>query len=288
MHCRLFGRGNRAGRAVLLTGLVFFFSAGLLVTPAGAADESAPSDTLPALQADLKVYKKTKDVSSLVRACNRASILYDDVTTDKQRKLLVDIVGKMPSIKKDEDVVHASLDALGEMADPKGAKYIKRYLKIVKKDKASKTLKLAIRTAAKVPEKSLVGPLLRIFQTTKVVSAQRMAAQSLANFRSVKKYRAKILETLISEVKKVKPGGPGRMSGGGGPGGVDPTYGGGLGTGTGGYGEPSGPTAVWSALAPILPSLLNKFTGQSLSSLDDWFGVYNQNKSKPQVLFIDE
>ena len=269
LHVRL-----RAAIGVLL----LIVGLGVWTAPAVASGGSGEGpDTVSAFLVDYTAAKKSKDVQELVRLCARASKLYDDVTTEKLRKQLIDAVGKAPSIKRSDEVLAAVLDALGEMADPKGAKYIKKYLRMRNKEHASDTLQLAIKTAGLVPDKSLVGPLLTLYDKSKVIRVKQLAATALSNFGSVKRHRCKILETLIGSLKSVKPGGHGRMSGSG----ANPDV-------PSGYGHYGGPAQIWSALSPIMPRILNKLTGQDVATLDTWFGIYNANKRNPKSLFVHD
>lgn len=255
--------------------LLLGFGWGVPAGPA-VAGSGGSADTFQAFQVDYAAAKKAKDVEALVQLCHRASKLYDDATTDKLRKQLIDAVGKATRIKRDDELCAAVLDALGEMGDPLGARYIKPHLRMRSKEHASDTLQRAIKTAGLVPDKSLVAPLLTLFDKSKLIRVKQLAARSLGNFGRVERHRCKILETLITTLKSVKPGGHGRMSGGSSNPNQVPS----------GSGRFTGPAQIWNALSPMMPGILNKLTGQQVATLDSWFGLYNGAKRNPGSLFL--
>ncbi len=53
-------------------------------------------------------------------------------------------------------------------------------------------------------------------------------------------------------------------------------------------GRDGGPTARWNALTRVLPHALSELTGQDIASLEDWFILAKEHKSKLSALFVDE
>ena len=120
--------------------------------------------------------------------------------------------------------------------------------------RASDTLKAAVEAASQLPDPSLVAPLLKIVTRSKTTGIMEEAVFALGKFKDARKYRGRILETLVGEAKKVKPGNRPRMRGS-----QDSLNGNGT-----PYGRESGPGARWAALSASVPVALRELTGQDV------------------------
>ena len=131
--------------------------------------------------------------------------------------------------------------------------------------------------AAVLPDDSLVEPLLAMVEDSKNFSVAGRAMETLGAFGTVKRKREKILETLAKTTERVKPGGQprhGATSNESNP--------------EGGLGSSQGGTAArWSVLSPILPKTLNKLTGRSYPTPDEWFIAVKENKGRLKGLFVE-
>jgi hypothetical protein len=176
------------------------------------------------------------------------------------------------------------LDALGEMGDPRGSRYVRPFLHQHDLKKSDELLEKAVAVAGKLPDDDLVEPLLRIVEKSKTFGIAAAAMRSLGHFGHVKRYRKQILERLVKTVKKNKPGGRPGMRGSSG-GGLDPYA---TGSGSVPYPNQSDPSARWGVLAGALPGALNALTGQKVASAADWFSVFDGAKRDLDSLFVLE
>ena len=265
---------------------VLFCLANAPLAVAGEAEDRKAelATQFKALAIEVKGHKKAKDYEALDEDLTRARTLYEEASgDDKLRGQLVDLVGSIAKGCKSEVVAPFVLDALADMGDLRGAKYIKPYLKQRNLKVSSSLLQKAVAVSADVPDPSLVEPLLRIVEKSKTYGIAADAIESLARFGECKKKRRKILERLCKSIKKSKPGGRPGMRGGGG---MDDGSGN-MGNATA-MGQEGGASARWNALARVLPSALNSLTGRDIHQAADWFELVRESKGKLALLFTED
>lgn len=235
------------------------------------------------LAAEWKSVKRKKNITAMSATLKKATALYGDAEAyDDLRVKVLKFVGVAAKGTKGDTVRTMVLHTLADIGDLRGAKYIKPYLRQANPKKAPPLLGTAIATAMEVPDPSLVGPLLKIVTVSKTTGVIEEAIQALGKFKNARKRRGKILTTLVSEAKKVKPGARPRMRGG------QENIDGGAGGGTTSYGNQSGSGARWAALSAAVPAALSELTGQDIGSMDDWIDLVKRNRGKLSNLFTAE
>lgn len=250
-----------------------------------AEDRKAELTTkFKALAVEVKGHKKAKDYDALDGDLTRARELYEEASgEDKLRGQIVDLFGSISRGCKSDVVAPYVLDALADIGDLRGAKYIKPFLKQRNVKVSSSLLQKAVAAAGEVPDPSLVEPLLKIVEKSKTYGIAADAIESLARFGKCKKKRCKILERLCKSIKKSKPGGRPGMRGGGG---MDD--GSGSVSESSAMGQAGGATARWNALARVLPGALNDLTGRDIHQATDWFDLVSESKGKLAILFTED
>lgn len=243
-----------------------------------AADEDLKT-TLDKLGEQVKEHKSADDITALKADIKSAEDLYAQCEDDKKsRKTLVKLIGDLTRTRKpetDEPVVEAALLALGRIEDPDGAKYVKTYLKQPDAEEVPRHLISAITAAGMIHSDTTVKTLIKLVEKSKVTSVAVGAMNALANFGHNKRTREMILEALVDTVKKDKPGTrPNDRSGTPDP--VHTPY---------SYG---GATDRWAALSPVLPGVLNKLTGESFASVEEWAEALDAYKSDLESLFSNK
>lgn len=239
------------------------------------------------LKKDLLAHKKAKELRKLREDVKAAEKLYLDAENeDELRVEIVNLVGSLTKTKRNEQIVIMGLHGLGDLGDPRGAKYVRAKLRQPRVKESSDVLEAAVATAADVVEISLVAPLLKIVTKSKTYGVAADAIQSLGRYRDCEKKRVHILRTLVETVRKDRAGG---ISGGGGASGG--ARGGSGGTST----DPDqGPlpqarggatSGRWTALSRVLPGAMNDLTGLDIASVDDWIELVRENRSSLASLF---
>ncbi len=269
--------------SLVLTMLLSCLLVGL--PPAYAADsderksEPTNKERVKELETKFKAAKKSKDENSMRALLDSASDLFEDCCDDeKLQEAVIKFAGKAHKGVKGDAFDILVIQELAEIGDLRAAKYIKPFLRQRDKDKTSATLKAAIEAAAKVPDPSLVKPLLKLVEKSEHTTAMNEAVYALGKFRGAKRYYRAIFETLCDEARKVKPGNRPRMRGNGNDlTGGDSTP----------YGRESGPGARWSALSRSVPAALRELTGQEIRDIGEWMHVVKNAKGKYDSLFVE-
>ncbi|MHC5011603.1 MAG: HEAT repeat domain-containing protein [Planctomycetota bacterium] len=275
-------------RVVVRFFTVFSLMVSLLLT-AGAADALADdedislTDRVKALEDEIDGHRRDKAIEALVDDITAAHELFTEagegeVTRESEaaQKRLVKMVGSLTKMR-DDTVATAAVVTLGEIGHEAGARYLKSFLRPVDTRDAEPVVREAIQAAAKIGDDSLVVPLLNMVERSDNYAIAATAMRALGKFGDSRRYRRRILESLVKSVQKNQPGGRPRYK----PNQVKPEAPVGRNYGTGAQ-------ARWQALAPVLPEVLNELTGQRFASASDWFDVTRENKRNLNVLFSDD
>lgn len=258
-----------------------------IATPLAHADDkddSTPGEVpmkerIATLQKSWKTAKSKKDINTMRGLLDGVSDLYEDCRDDADLQLaIIRFTGGAAKGTSGSEFKILALETIAALGDPRGARYIKPYLRQANPKKASETLLAAIAAAEELPDPSLVAPLLKIVTKTKTTKPLRPAVEALGKQREAGKKRYKILTTLVSEARKVKPGPRPRMrgtqeqlSGGSSP-----------------YGRESGPGARWATLSASVPAALRTLTGHDVRNLGEWMALVKNHKGKYGELFVAE
>ena len=241
-------------------------------------DEPTNKERLAELKVKFKEAKKKKDVNSMRALLDSASDLYEDCCDEEKLQLeVLKFTGIAGKGTKGHEIKVLVMQELAEIGDLRAAKYVKTYLKQPDPKRASDTLKAAVEAASQLPDPSLVAPLLKIVTRSKTTGIMEEAVFALGKFKDARKYRGRILETLVGEARKVKPGNRPRMRGS-----QDSLNGNGT-----PYGRESGPGARWAALSASVPVALRELTGQDVRTLSEWMNLVKSHKGKYADLFVD-
>ena len=89
---------------------------------------------------------------------------------------------------RDPALAKPMLHTLGDIGDPRGAKYIKPYLRQRDPKKAPDLLKVAVAVSAEVCDASLVGPLLKIVLKSKTYADTKAREKARKIFNKIEKY----------------------------------------------------------------------------------------------------
>lgn len=257
--------------AALAIGMAF------VADPAAAADKEKLAQRLEALDASFAAHAKAKDGAGLRGDLDTAVVLHADAEGEKAlRKKIIKLMVAADKSVDDDATVQAMLLALAKTKDDGATSEIKSHLNQRDKKKATPVLMTAIEAAGLFPHAKFVNPLLKIFFDSKVNTTAGKALEALGSYHGVKRYRVKILEATLKEVRRLKPGVKGDMK--------EPQE-----------GEQASATGEeqsnrWAALAPILPKALGRLTGAEHygATAADWFTMYDDNKRKLEHLFMDD
>jgi hypothetical protein len=279
------GRRTRAGTFHGIAGLAVWAVGCLAMLCGVGAATAAPTaeeleTSIAALELEVKEHLTTKAPGPLLLDGQKAAAIYPDTkdvpAARKRLKLIFETVLK--AMKEDVDR-KAAFDILVGTKDPELGPLLRPYLRQGNVKESDPLLLAAIRSAGALPCSENAEPLLTIYDKSKHMVATTAAMEALGAFRTVRSRREKILETLVTDVKRVKPGGRPGVRGGGGSGmGEDPG-----GTGSNNP-SPGDPAARWGMLSPLLPKVCNQLTGQNIGSAEMWFLAWDDAR-RPADLF---
>lgn len=277
-------RNTRAGMFLrtLTVGCLAVLCGVATATAAPTAEELETS--IATLEQQLKEHLATKNAGPLLQDGQKAAAIYPD-TKDipAARKRLKQVFESVVKAVKEDADRKAAFDILVGTKDPELGPLLRPYLRQSNVKESDPLLLAAIRAAAALPCSENAEPLLTIYDKSKHMTATTAAMEALGSFRPVRSRREKILDALVTDVKRVKPGGqPGQRGGSGLGVGEDA---GGTGTNSPSPGDPS---ARWGALSPLLPKVLNLLTGQNIGSADMWFVAWDDAKRPADLFAADE
>ena len=223
---------------------------------------------IAAWKAEIQTARKAKDADGLVEATARGLTLHGEAQGDRvSQKAIVDTLGALPKASKDERVAEAALLALGETGDPRAGRHIRLFLRQRDAEKTSLTLRAAIHAASAAPSSALVKPLLTLATRSGHAEVIRDATRALANYGEIQG-RERIVRTLLASLKKCMPADDEKVLS------VRP--------------QDVVDARRWTTLCGQVPGVLNKLTGRRASSVDAWFVLYDEYKTKLDKLFVGE
>jgi hypothetical protein len=260
----------------LLFGLVV---APLLFPLTARAEDPAPVDEklekVKALEASAAEHGAANAEAALCEDAKAAAALYKECEgKEPYRTRIVKVLGALTRERSDT-VQKSGLEAIADTGDEDAGKYAKPFLKPVQEGAVPPLLSVAIQTAAKAPDETLIDPLFKVLEDSKNAAVAAEAMEALGAFGRHKRRRARLLEDLVKCVQRVQPGGKGQA-------GKDNQTNPEAGVGNK---QGDGAQARWTTLSPVLPKTLNQLTGQSFTSTEDWFAVVKEHKRDLGALF---
>jgi hypothetical protein len=245
--------------------------------PALAEDGGSDAERFCATVTEqVKGHVANKDEAGLAKDALSVLALHKMAGEDKalRRKALA-LFGDILRAATADGTRVAALEALAEAADVDGAEILKPYLAQRDPREADSVLLAALKAARKMPDSSLVSPLLKVFEKSKHDGAAREAMESLGYFHDARGQRVKIFETIVDEVRRTKPGVKGYEKGNIGEEGASAT------------GEAG--RSRWAALKQVLPPTLSRLTGRDLYGVtaEEWFTLADEYKGRTAALFLD-
>ena len=256
----------------------------LLALLAPVADAAPDEAELAALQAKANELKRTITIHkranepaviaadiwatvSLYRECG------EDKETSRLRLSLVRMVGDLTKSRHDR-VRRTALDALGELEDENGTRFVKPLLKPDRDDEPNPVTLAAIDAAASIGADDFVVPLLRIVDRSRCHEEASEAMSALARFSHSEKQRERIVKELAKTLTRARNKAPVVIA-------KAPAT------------DPAAenkeiPPSRWTTLAPLLPEVLNELTGQDINHPDEWLDMVEDNRRDVGKLFLDE
>lgn len=228
---------------------------------AAAEDEVDPAK---ALLEQLTALRKAEDGPGLAKLVATVPEIYK-ASADKSLK--GKIRGELGKVVKDDDVGPARLpavDALVALEDPKAAwKELGKALPGPKVEEASELDLAVVRAAGNLAQSRAVKPLLELGFKAKDAKVAAAAAEALGGYKDDKRGRVKLLEELITIGRRTRPGQSTEKA--------------------------TSPEARerWQAVAPGVVKGLNRLTGRSEGSFEDWEALWGDYKKRPKELFVD-
>jgi hypothetical protein len=261
-------------------GVLSFVAFLAAVAPAARGEEAATEVAVDevlarvdALEDSVAQHRKEEDAAALGSDLDAIVAAHAATTDEKLRGRLNGLLGDVLKSADDEDLERQALAAIGKTGDEENWKHVRSYVRQPNDEKVPPLLEAAIQCVAQIRPDAAVGPLLRIVEDSKVYSVAATAMEALGHYGDRERVRERILEALVKTVRKNVPGGPTRGK-------SDPHR--------GGYIPPknaTGDSSRWGTLAPALVKSLNRLTGQSAPTAQDWFDLYDRYKNDLESLF---
>lgn len=279
-------RDRRAGSLRVGVGLACALVLAGVVRRTWAEDPPAPPDPLVVKVVELEglVAKHAKDKASqaLLLDAKAAVALHKEVAArDDLRKRALGLLDAILKAVKEDGEKKTVLESVGATGDLEGAKIVKPFLRQPNPKEAPPLLVPAIKVAGLLPASELVELLLGFVDDSREMAVSSAAMEALGAFGKVKSKREKVLVTLVKILKPLQPGGVARPKSTG-NGSLDPGD-----TSSGSTNGEGSAAARWTTLSPLLPTTLNRLTGQNLPSALQWIQVVNDAKD-PGKLFADK
>ena len=243
---------------------------------AKATDETTAKVTELELQAKKHAADKSDD--ALMSDLKQAVTLYAQVAETKLKARLVLVAGTILQGTTHDGLQKAGIKALGDIADPTGFRFIRKFVIQQTPDENPPLMPDAIESASKMKANDSVPLLLDLVQHSHVMPIAAAAIKAFGTFGQNKSTRTTILSELIETVKKDVPGVGWRWSANGGLTGPPRTR-----TAPTRTGEDT--VNRFQALAGPMVETLNKMTGQNVPDTDTWFDMKDKYKADLGQLF---
>ncbi len=244
----------------------------LLLCIAGRAHAADPAEEARAREAanlitKIEGFVAAKKKPDIERALPRLVKLHNELKSATVRaKLLKAAAGVM---SKDElgATRTAVATALTKVNDPKAAwKELKRFVPSVKVTAAGPFPLSVVQTVGALAPAAAVPTLLGLMSKAKDANVSRYAIQALGKY-GWSKQRVRVLQELLSYLKKLRPGGTNAKQGKGGGAAARERY---------------------NFLRQTLVVALDELTGQKFADIDKWLAAYKEHKKKLPKLFTFE
>jgi hypothetical protein len=266
----------RAPPYALGLALVVLPVAGLSVSAEEPASAPSAADEAVGRVVDLEkaveAHKRDKDAVGLRKDLDDVAAAHKATEDPKLRGRLNALFGVILKATRDESLEKAALQVIGDLGDPDNWKHVRPYVSQPDPKVAPPLVTEGLEAAGKLKNDDAVPHLLRIVEKSKVYPVAANAMRALGNFGASKRHREKILEEMVTTVRRAQPGGRGMTK-------SDPD----TGDTIGGKNAPA--DSKWGALSPALVEAANKLTGQSVATPQDWFDLYDRYKADLGGLF---
>ncbi len=246
---------------------VFAASAAALVlvlpaVAAFAADDAGKLESAKTLVAEMAASRKAKDTTALEAQAKKAVAAHNGITDKGLRGKLQKELGSILKSKHLAAAHGASIAALGELNDSKGAyKQLRKHMPGPKTEAATDQQKAVLAAVDKLAPDGALKDLFELAEKAKDYEAGGLAIAALGSFKSSKK-RVTVVETLIKLMQRFEPP----------------------------RGQQAGVETEkrWKALAEPLIRALNEITGQRIGDPAEWHDFWKANKKKPAGLFVED
>ncbi len=247
----------------MISARVLLASVLLLVASHGfvRAEDMDPAPTpAQALIAKLEAAKAARDNAAWTAALGEVGGLWE-ACDEANKKALASAVGH--GLKaKDEGVQMAAIQAFVATKDGEAAWKggLKGALPDAKAEVSTPAELRAVEALKALHPEGAVSPLLALVQKAKDVKASAAALTALSGYERSKQ-RVTILSELIQALRNAKPS---RSSSG-----------------------VLSKSPRWDEMGPLAAPALNELTGRKEGDFDAWLQLYDENKKKPAVLFVN-
>ena len=242
--------------------------------PATAADEAA---RYAELDKQVGLHLKDKAIDALKVDLVEVGKAVKATTDPALRSKVGALLGRILDGTTDDATQKAAIAAIGDTEDGSLFRFLRRWVAQPDAKAEPPMLSTAITAAGKLRSNDAVQPLMTIVEKSKLYSLSVAAMEALSNYGQNKRVRVKILTELISTVGKDRPGVGLRW---------DSSQGDPQATARTKTGEES--RARWGALSGSLVSCLNRMTGATCATAEDWFGLHDKYKGRLDGLFMKE
>jgi hypothetical protein len=276
--------GGRRDRIGGMRGLPFLALASLLaflflVAPVAAAEEAAPAPAadeatarVVELEKAVEAHRREKDVGALGKDLTDVAAAHKATTDPKLRARLNALLGAILKGTRDESLQRDALKVVGDLGDEDNWKHVRPYVLQPDAKVAPPLITEALEAAGKLKNDDAVPHLLRLVEKSKVYPVSANAMRALGHYGGSRRHREKILEEIVTTVRRSQPGGRSMTK-------SDPDTGDSVG------GKQGSQDSRWGVLSPVLVEAANKLTGQSASTPQDWFDLFDRYKSDLGGLF---
>ncbi|MCC7139346.1 MAG: hypothetical protein IT460_13065 [Planctomycetes bacterium] len=272
---------TRSALPTLVVLLLAAVPARLEAADAPPAPAAPAADALATLEADVKAHLEARALE-LLAADVKAALAGHAKTTGKDRERHGALLAAILKGCTDDGVQKAAIEAIGATKDATLFPAVRPFLAQPNKKAVPPLLLPAIDASALLVAEPAVPLLLALVKETKTMPVGQAALKALGAFGASKKTRVTIVKELAATIGKDRPGVGGSF---GGAGGVEVAEGGeDTSTTTEGKNGKTGQSR-WGALGPAFVDALNRMTGQSCGTAEQWLDLIGRYKNRLDELF---